>query len=86
MHLKLILFFLFHQIHISMGFLKYVVYALLIIFAIALYMVYTAYMQIKNESEKEEKIDLEKTPYRRKHLLTKHEWQFYKKTEKLIWL
>ena len=61
-----------------MGFLKYVVYALLIIFAIALYMVYTAYMQIKNESEKEEKIDLEKTPYRRKHLLTKHEWQFYK--------
>lgn len=60
-----------------MGFLKYVVYVLLIIFAIALYMVYTAYMQIKNESEKEE-IDIEITPYRRKHLLTKHEWQFYK--------
>ncbi len=68
-----------------MEFIKYIAYALLIVFAIALYMVYTAYMQVKNENENEndEKIDIEKIPYRRKHLLTTNEWQFYKSLKEI---
>ncbi len=66
-----------------MDFLKYAAYALLVVFAIALYMVYTAYMQVKNESESEEKVDIEKIPYRRKYLLTKHEYGFYKNLKEI---
>ena len=66
-----------------MEILKFVAYALLIIFAAALSVLYSAYNEIKKEQANEEKLDIEKTPYRRKYLLTKNEYGFYKSLKEI---
>ncbi len=61
---------------------KYLGYVLFAIIAFVLYAVYTAYKQVKAENQQltDENVNIkdEKLPYRKKYLLTKNEYSFYK--------